>query len=281
MIGEAFGQIMRIRKLITAIWVASVFVLHVGIAVAGVHGNATDGVPILLYHRFAAVSTNEMTVRVTTFESQLRYLQDHRYKVIPLQQLVAYRLGKSGPPPARSVVITMDDGHESVYRQAFPLLKRFRVPVTLFIYPSAISNASYALTWSQLREMEETGLIEIQSHTYWHPNFKREKRRLNARQYDAFVDFQLRRSKAVLEAHLGITVTMLAWPFGIYDEDLIRKAKAAGYLAAFTIVRRPASVSDNIMALPRCIVVDNDKGERFGRLLGERQIIREGGHASH
>jgi hypothetical protein len=50
-------------------------------------------------------------------------------------------------------------GHESVYTQAYPLLKRCHVPVTLFIYPSAISNASYALTWSQLRKGRESGPI--------------------------------------------------------------------------------------------------------------------------
>jgi Polysaccharide deacetylase len=50
--------------------------------------------------------------------------------------------------------------------------------VTLFVYPSAVSNAAYALTWEQLRELQATGLVDIQSHTYWHPNFREEKRRL-------------------------------------------------------------------------------------------------------
>lgn len=54
----------------------------------------------------------------------------------------------------------------------FPLLKKYQIPATLFIYPSAISNASYALTWDQLKEMKETGLIDVQSHTFWHPNFR-------------------------------------------------------------------------------------------------------------
>ena len=54
-------------------------------------------------------------------------------------------------PPKGAVVITMDDGHRSVLREALPLVREFKVPVTLFIYPSAISNASYAMTWEDLR----------------------------------------------------------------------------------------------------------------------------------
>jgi peptidoglycan/xylan/chitin deacetylase (PgdA/CDA1 family) len=121
------------------------------------------------------------------------------------------------------VVITVDDGHESVYTQMFPLVEQYRIPVTLFIYPSAISNASYAMTWEQLRELQGSGLFNIQSHTYWHPNFKHEKKRLTPEQYEKLVDLQLTKSKDILERQLGVHVDMLAWPFGIYDDELIKK----------------------------------------------------------
>ena len=54
-----------------------------------------------------------------------------------------------------------------------PLIERERIPVTLFSYPSAISNASYAMTWEQLAALKATGLFSIESHSYWHPNFPR------------------------------------------------------------------------------------------------------------
>jgi Polysaccharide deacetylase len=73
--------------------------------------------------------------------------------------------------------LTADDGHRSAYAHMFSLVHLYRIPVTLFVYPSAISNADYALTWEQLLELKETGLFDIQSHSYWHPNFKEEKRR--------------------------------------------------------------------------------------------------------
>ncbi len=64
-----------------------------------------------------------------------------------------------------------------LYAHMFSLVHLYRIPVTLFVYPSAISNADYALTWEQLLELKETWLFDIQSHSYWHPNFKEEKRR--------------------------------------------------------------------------------------------------------
>ncbi|MHB1268695.1 MAG: polysaccharide deacetylase family protein [Acidithiobacillus ferriphilus] len=231
-------------------------------------GSGTERVvPILLYHRFGPVVRDAMTVRTEVFEAQIEYLKRHGYQIVPLREVVAYIRGVGPPPPPHSVVITADDGHQSVYTDMFPLVQRYHIPVTLFIYPSAISRASYALTWDELRIMHDSGLVDIQSHTYWHPNFKIEKKRLAPQAYEKFVAMQLEKSRAKLDQELGIKVDMLAWPFGIYDEDLIRSAVAAGYIAAFTMVRAPAGPSDNVMALPRYLVTDQDTGKTLGRLL--------------
>ncbi len=235
-----------------------------------------DGaVPILLYHRFGPIARDAMTVRTSVFATQLAYLRNHGYRVIPLAEVVAYVRGIGPPPPPRSVAITADDGHRSVYTDLFPLIRKYRVPVTLFIYPSAISNASYALTWNEIRTMHDSGLVDVQSHTYWHPNFKIEKRRLSPRQYETFVAMQLTKSKATIERELGIQVDMLAWPYGIDDPDLIRDAQAAGYVAAFTMVRAPASRADDAMTLPRYLVTDGDTGAAFGKLLAVASEARK------
>jgi len=226
-------------------------------------------VPILLYHRFGPVATDGMTVTTTLFESQLKYLKDNGYEVIPLKELVDYYLGKRQALQPRSVVITVDDGHISVYRDMFPVVRKYHIPVTLFIYPSAISNASYAMTWGQLREMKETGLFDFQSHTFWHPNFKKDKKRLIPAEYENFVAMQLRKSKEKLEKELNVRVNMLGWPFGIYDDDLIRKAKEAGYVATFTMERHPAGTLDNVMALPRYLMTNGDTGRRLVTILAD------------
>jgi peptidoglycan/xylan/chitin deacetylase (PgdA/CDA1 family) len=228
------------------------------------------GTPILVYHHFGPTVADRMTVRTSVLQQQVEHLRQHGYTVVPLRALVAYLRGEGAAPPSQSVVITVDDDHRSVYTDMLPLLQRYRLPITLFIYPSAVSRAVYAMTWEQLLELAATGLVDIESHTYWHPNFAQEKKRLSRRDYERLVDDQLRKSRSTLEARLGTRVDMLAWPFGIYDDDLIGRAARAGYIAAVTLDRRHATPSDSVMALPRYLVTDEETGPRFQALLEGR-----------
>ncbi|MDD2366888.1 MAG: polysaccharide deacetylase family protein [Desulfuromonadaceae bacterium] len=231
-------------------------------------------VPILLYHRFGTSVVDGMTITTQVFEWQMKYLHDNGYKVIPLRQLVDYYNGKGAAPEPKSVVIVEDDAHKSVHSDMLPVIKKYRYPVTIFAYPSAISNAKYAMTWEELRELTATGLFDVQSHTYWHPNFKRERKKLSRVALDALVDTQLRKSKARLQTELGIRVNMLAWPFGIYDDYLMGKAKENGYVAAFTIERRHATSSDSLLKLPRYLLVNADNGKAFVQLLEGNAVKR-------
>jgi peptidoglycan/xylan/chitin deacetylase (PgdA/CDA1 family) len=226
------------------------------------------GIPILVYHRFGAQVTDSMTTADAVFEAQLKYLQENSIKVIRLKELLKEYLAKGLSPNSRVVVITADDGHISIYTNALSLLKKYRVPVTLFVYPSAISNAPYAMTWDQLRQLKATGLFDFESHTYWHPNFKKEKQRLKPAQYEKLVEVQLKKSKEVLEKQLNQKVDLLAWPFGIYDPWLESKAAEAGYVAAFSIDRHHAVPSGNRMALPRYLMTNADRGKAFERIVG-------------
>ena len=234
-------------------------------------------IPILLYHRFGPVAADGMTVTTAVFESHLKYLRVHGYTVIPLRQLVDYYLKKGPKPPPGSVVIVADDGHESVYRYMLPVVREYRVAVTLFLYPSAISNASYAMTWDQLRELKTTGLFDFQGHTYWHPNFKKDEKRMSRSEYEKSVDMQLNRSREKLEKELGVRIDMLAWPFGIYNDWLLKKAKETGYVAAFSIEARHATDSDTIMKLPRYLLINADQGRAFERIVqgkaGRRNLV--------
>jgi peptidoglycan/xylan/chitin deacetylase (PgdA/CDA1 family) len=224
-------------------------------------------VSILVYHRFAPSVRDAMTVRTSTFRWQLDYLREHRYPIIPLRALVSYLLGQSPSPPPRSIVITVDDGHRSIFTEMLPIVRELDVPVTLFIYPSAISNAPYAMTWAQLESLHSTGLFDIQSHTFWHPNFKAERRRLSPQAFRALAMMQLSRSRTVLRQQLGVTADLIAWPFGISDDELIGMAQDAGYIAGFTLDRRTVTSSDRVMALPRFLVTDGAVGQNFTAML--------------
>jgi hypothetical protein len=123
------------------------------------------------------------------------------------------------------------------------------------------------MTWDQLREIKKTCLFDLQGHTYWHPNFKQEQKKLNPVDYEKFVEMQLKKSKGRLKKELDINVDMLAWPFGIYDDWLIAKAAEAGYTAAFTIDRHHANYVDNVMKIPRYLLSNADKGKVFQKIL--------------
>jgi peptidoglycan/xylan/chitin deacetylase (PgdA/CDA1 family) len=224
-------------------------------------------VPILLYHRFGPTVADGMTIKTSVFEEHLKYLRDNGYKVIPLRQLVNW-YQKKGPAPApKSVVIVEDDAHKSVYTDMFPLAKKYNVPVTVFIYPSAVSNAKYAMTWDQLRDLKKSGLFDFQSHTFWHPNFKKDRKKMSPAEFDKSTTTQLTKSKARIEKELGVTVDLLAWPFGIYNDDLLRRAAAAGYIGTFTIERRHATAAESLTKLPRYLLINADQGKSFAQIL--------------
>lgn len=225
--------------------------------------------PILAYHRFDPSLPGPTTVRTSTFESQLTWLNDHHYRVLPLHAVVERLRIHDSQTVALAVAITVDDGHRSVYTELFPIVLKHNIPVTLFIYPSAISNASYALTWEQLRQMQESGLVDIQSHTFWHPNFHKERARLSDVEYRAFVAVQLTHSRKILQDRLGKPVNALAWPYGIYDPDLEEAAHQAGYEAAFAYGGGAARGGCDLFAIPRIPVSDSDTGAKLSRLLIE------------
>lgn len=225
-------------------------------------------VPILVYHRFSPDTSAETTIRTARFEAHLRWLASHNIRIVPLHQAVATLC--AGEPERGSVaVLTVDDGHRSVYSELLPMLQRYRVPVTLFLYPSAISNAPYALTWDQLRQMRGSGLVDVQSHTLWHPDFPGERARLSDADYRAFVDKQLTRSRAILEDRLGGKIDLLAWPFGIADAELQEAARKAGYKAAFVYSGGAARPGSPCMTLPRIPVPPNAGDAWLEQIFGK------------
>jgi Polysaccharide deacetylase len=243
-----------------------VFIAAAIACVLGARPHAGNGVvSILVYHRFEPEVRDSMAVTTSQFARHLQYIADRHDRVIPFRSVVTALQRRE--PLQTGIVITVDDGHRSVYTDMLPLVRKFRVPVTLFIYPSAISNASYAMTWSQLQALKDTGLFDIQSHTYWHPNFKTERRRLDAPAFDRFATLQLVKPRDVLRAKLGVDTDMLAWPFGIYDDDLIRRASAAGYVAALTLDARPVKPDDRLLALPRFLMTAGVSDKRFQSML--------------
>lgn len=213
-------------------------------------------IPVLCYHNLSPTNKNSMTMTPEKFESQIKWLKDNGFNIIPLKMAAEYLQGKRSSLPEKAIVITDDDGWESVYKYLYPIVKKYNIPVTLFIYPGAISEGKHTLSWDQVKELQQTGLFDIQGHTFTHPNFKQEKKHRSADNYAAFVQHELAGSKKALEDKLNTKILYLAWPFGIYDAYLESQAAKAGYEMAFTIDYRAANKTFRPMAQPRFMIID-------------------------
>jgi hypothetical protein len=184
----------------------------------GVRPGAIQTVPILCYHRFGA-GGGKMSVPTERFAAQLEWLARNDYRVIRLSQLTAFLEGREALPQ-RAVVITIDDGYESVYRQAWPLLKRYGFPATVFVYTDFV-GAGDALDWSQLAEMSAGGLVEIQAHSKTHRNLIERLPDETDERYAAALDTEIRGPREQLERRLGVAVRNYAFPYGDANDAVL------------------------------------------------------------
>lgn len=199
----------------------------------GVQADRIQTVPILCYHRFGHTAS-KMVVTPAAFEAQLQWLARNDYHVVHLADLAAFLDGRK-PLPRRSVVITIDDGYESVYRHAFPLLRRYGFPATVFVYTDFV-GAGDALSWAQLQEMSRSGLVDVQSHSKSHRNLIERRAGESDERYRVAIEQELRTPRELLEKRLpNHRVRHVAYPFGDANEIVLDSAARHGYALGATV----------------------------------------------
>lgn len=182
-----------------------------------VRANEYQTVPILCYHRFGG-GKGKMFVSPAQFDAQLDWLANNDYRVIPLRQLVGYLEGRANIP-RRAVVITIDDGHESAYQYAVPLLKKHGFPATFYVYTDFVGAGS-AMTWAQLQEVASTDAFEIAAHSKTHRNLNVREPGESDVAYRKNMEAEVRVPLEVLGKHLNVPVTTYAYPNG-ESNDLV------------------------------------------------------------
>ena len=111
---------------------------------------------VLCYHRFENNPRDSLATAPAEFRAQMKELKDDGIEVVPMKGLLAWRRGEKSIPP-KSAVITIDDGYISGYAVAWPILKEFGYPVTMFIYTNYIGNGGKSISWAQLEQMRDAG----------------------------------------------------------------------------------------------------------------------------
>lgn len=198
----------------------------------GVHADHYQTVPILCYHRFGP-GNDKMVVSPANFAAQLDWLAANSYHVVRLEQLAAYLRGEH-PLPRRSVVITIDDGYESVHRHALPALRKHGFPATLFVYTDFI-GAGDALSWTQLHELSSSGLIDIQAHSKSHRKLIDRTPGDSDQQYRQWLELEARVPRETLEKRLPVKVRHYAFPYGDANETVREVLARQQYELAVTV----------------------------------------------
>jgi len=192
-------------------------------------------IPVLSYHNLSPVKSNKMTVSQAMFEQQMRLLKEKGYRVILMDQLFDFIEFKASIPP-KSVVITIDDGWLSAYEIAFPILKKYGYPATLFVSTDMIDRAPKALSWNLLQEMATQG-IDVQCHTKSHRNLTLPEKKESFKDYFENLEKELSGCRDTIKRKLNQEVKYLAYPYGVTTSLVIELAKKLGYRGAFTIKR--------------------------------------------
>ena len=207
--------------------------------------------PIMMYHSVNPRSIPTMKlliVKPETFDRQMQFLKNHRYNVIKLED-AASLIREKKRIPFRTVAITFDDGYKDNYVYAFPILKKYNLPATIFIIVNEVGRPD-RLNWKEIEEMQASGVITFGSHTL-------SSTPLIDIKSEAEVKRQIVESKRILEEKLGRHVAAFSYPEGRFSEKIKQMVIDAGYeLAVATSPGRKHSPND-IYLLKRLRISEN------------------------
>lgn len=236
--------------------------------------SGTKKARILTYHRVNKDAGDFLSIDTDDFERQMAYLSQN-YNVVSLSDIAAYF--ESGRQlPDYSVAITFDDGYKDNFTDAFPVLRKYRLPAAIFLVHDYIGTGNIfewdeidsdhrdtdvtVMGWSEIKEMAEAG-IEFGAHTMSHPILSRIMPEQARR--------EIRESKKQLEQRLG-AITLFAYPRGEREDfngEIMRMVKEAGFSCAVTTVSGTNDRNSDRFALRRTAVEKDNSSEFMFRLL--------------
>jgi len=236
--------------------------------IGGLHEDGIQIVPILCYHRFGKTCKSNLCISERTFAKQLEYLKKNGYHTIHLSDLMEF-LNYKTAIPSKTVIITLDDGYQSIYDFAYPLLKRYGYTGTLFIYTDFIEASRNALTWNQLRKLKAAG-FEIGSHSISHADLTKKLPYENDQTYWSRITKEFINSKKIIDRELNQDTQSFAYPYGNYNQQILALFSKAGYKLGLTIRNGGNSFFANPLTLKRSQILE----ENMAYFVDRIQIIQ-------
>lgn len=211
--------------------------------------------PVILYHHLDQSGEGASTISIQHFSEHIVALNDAGYTTVSLEQLIDYSEGK-GTLPDKPILITFDDGYESVYLNAYPVLQKYNMKATVFVIGVSVGKDTYKDTgyamlphfgWETAQEMINSELISIQTHTfdmhqvemYDGDNCRKGVQRLAEEDDEAYVlalATDLKRAIEDIENNTDSAVTAVAYPFGLTDVLSDNVCSELGIKITFTTV---------------------------------------------
>jgi len=216
-------------------------------------------VPILLYHHIEGeASSNRYDVSVPDFQSQMNVLQEMGYKTISLTQFLD-ALFNGSPLPKKAVIITFDDGHMSVYDNAFPIMEALGFSGILYIVANRINDIPDFINVAILKEMINAGW-EVGSHSYTHADLTYNH---------GFAYQEIAGSKIDLEKALQVEVKTFAYPFGAFDNFLGQKVQQYDYQAGMGLGTSQRHTINTLYYLSRIEIYGDVTLDEFKEIFEE------------
>jgi biofilm PGA synthesis lipoprotein PgaB len=218
----------------------------------------TPYVAVLVWHDVLPVKDVYFDTTTTDFARQLDAIARGGFHVVPLHALRDH-LVAGAPLPSKPLVLTFDDNAAGIYRNAFPLLRAHRFPATLFVHTNYVGKTTSKAhnSWADLRAMQRSGLVEIESLTANHPP---DLTKLS----DDDVLHEFRLSAYAIARRLGRAPYAVVYPYDVYDTRVERLAARAGYTLGFTEDHGNAGDSSSLFEIHRYSIT---VPERFGEAL--------------
>ncbi|NYT86634.1 polysaccharide deacetylase family protein [Pollutimonas harenae] len=218
---------------------------------------AAQTVPVLMYHHISPVE-GMITTSPSNFEDQLLWLKRRGYRSLSSDEFAGHLNGI--PVPAKSVLITFDDGYLDNWVYAYPLLKKYGFTALVFLVTSWMHEGpvrnilgqgelpetpshkecedrieqgrsdEVALRWSEIEAMRKDGVMEFHSHTHTHTRWDL----IDPSSKNTHIVEELDLSRAALQAQLGSVSEHFCWPQGYFDPDYVRLAQEAGFRYLYT-----------------------------------------------
>lgn len=183
----------------------------------------TESIPILMYHSISINQSNTLSVPPEVFYKQMEHLKNSGYNTITFKDLMSWKTRQWLPD--KPILITFDDGYLDNFTVAYPILKKLQMKATIFATSDFIGSPNH-LNWSQAKEMEQSGLIEIGVHTRHHVDLTKSNQ--------LQLEDEISGAKQRLEKRLGHPMIAFAYPSGKFNQNVIQVVKGAGFEFAVT-----------------------------------------------